>query len=213
MTLGSTLRDCFSLLGSNKLHVIQRISKLEHHANELWKGPEFSNACLVNPNEHGFLGAIKIVLSFDLYLVQWYLPRNFIRPVSRSRVEIQFGDLSWADEGDVMESNRRLWRAASRSLGLPAAATLDSGPVGSTHRPSILAMRSILYFFKGVVLLRSKVWKWMWNRWWAIYYRLSVDSVLCAVKTKTCFFPHGTSSETNGPVRHKTVEQCTAAVY
>lgn len=166
MPLGSTLRDCFSLLGSNKLHVIQRISKLEHHANELWKGLEFSNTCLMNPNECGFLGAIKIALSFDFYPVQQYLPRNFVRPVFRSRVEIQFGDLSWADEGVVMVTNRRLWRAASRSLGLRAAATLDSGLAGSTHGPSILAMRSILlYFFKGVVLLRSRVWKWMWNRW------------------------------------------------
>lgn len=56
----------------------------------------------MNPNECGFLGAIKIALSFDLYPVQQYLPRNFVRPVFRSRVEIQFGDLSWADEGVVM---------------------------------------------------------------------------------------------------------------
>ena len=35
--LGNTLTDCFSLSGNNKLHVIQRISKSEHHKNGLQK--------------------------------------------------------------------------------------------------------------------------------------------------------------------------------
>lgn len=62
--LGSTLTDCFSLSGNNMLHVIQRISKLEHHNNELQKLPVFSNAYFFNHNGCHFLEAIKIFLSF-----------------------------------------------------------------------------------------------------------------------------------------------------
>lgn len=62
--LGSTLTDCFSLSGNNKLHVIQRISKWEHC--ELQKRPVFSNTCSFNHNECDFIEACRIFLFCSL---------------------------------------------------------------------------------------------------------------------------------------------------
>lgn len=63
--LGSTLTDCFSLSGNNKLHIIQRISKWVHR--ELQKRTVFSNTCSFNHNECDFLEACKIFLFCSLY--------------------------------------------------------------------------------------------------------------------------------------------------